>query len=60
MNNCEKFCDLHNRIKPLVIANAWNAKSAQIIEKNGLCVTATECGIKRISMAGFLYRATYN
>ncbi len=44
MNNYEKFCDLHNRIKPLVIANAWNAKSAQIIEKNGFDAIATSSG----------------
>ena len=35
MNNYETFFNLHQHKKPLLLANAWNAKSAQIIEKIG-------------------------
>jgi len=44
INDYEKFCDLHHRIKPLVIANAWNVKSAQLIEKQGYDAVATSSG----------------
>lgn len=44
MNHYEKFYDLHRRKKPLVIANAWNARSAQIIEKSGFDAVATSSG----------------
>jgi 2-methylisocitrate lyase-like PEP mutase family enzyme len=44
MNNYEKFRELHHQVKPLVIANAWNVKSAQIIEKNGFDAIATSSG----------------
>ncbi len=44
MNNYEKFYDLHKQDKPLVIANAWNAKSAQLIERNGYDAIATSSG----------------
>lgn len=44
LNDYEKFHALHHRTKPLVIANAWNAKSAQLIEKNGYDAVATSSG----------------
>jgi len=44
MSDYEKFLDLHHRVKPLVIANAWNVKSAQLIEKNGFDAIATSSG----------------
>lgn len=44
MNTYEKFLQLHNRKEPLLIANAWNAKSAQIIEKNGYDAIGTSSG----------------
>lgn len=44
MNDYEKFLDLHHQVKPLVIANAWNVKSAQLIEKNGYDAIATSSG----------------
>ncbi|MBA4851045.1 isocitrate lyase/phosphoenolpyruvate mutase family protein [Emticicia sp. BO119] len=44
MNTYEHFLSLHHRPEPLVIANAWNAKSAQIIEKSGYDAIATSSG----------------
>lgn len=44
MNHYEQFYDLHNRKQPLLIANAWNAKSARIIEKSGYDAIATSSG----------------
>lgn len=44
MNNYEKFLQLHHQEKPLIIANAWNVKSAQIIENNGYDAIATSSG----------------
>jgi len=44
MNNYEKFLQLHHQEKPLIIANAWNVKSAQIIENNGYAAVATSSG----------------
>ncbi|MDB5111958.1 MAG: hypothetical protein JWR67_3072 [Mucilaginibacter sp.] len=44
MNNYEKFFQLHHQKKPFIIANAWNAKSAQIIENNGYDAIATSSG----------------
>jgi len=44
MNNYEKFLQLHHQEKPLIIANAWNVKSAQIIENNGYAAIATSSG----------------
>ncbi|HEY5748324.1 MAG TPA: isocitrate lyase/phosphoenolpyruvate mutase family protein [Chryseolinea sp.] len=44
LNNYEKFYALHHRTKPLILANAWNAKSAQLIEKNGYDAIATSSG----------------
>jgi 2-methylisocitrate lyase-like PEP mutase family enzyme len=44
MNNFKRFFELHHRQQPLVIANAWNAKSAQGIEKAGFEAIATSSG----------------
>ena len=44
MSNYEKFLQLHHREKPFIIANAWNVKSAQIIENNGYDAVATSSG----------------
>ena len=44
MNNYETFYQLHVQEKPLIIANAWNVKSAQMIEKNGYAAVATSSG----------------
>ncbi|HEY4198271.1 MAG TPA: isocitrate lyase/phosphoenolpyruvate mutase family protein [Mucilaginibacter sp.] len=44
MNNYETFYQLHQQKKPLLIANAWNVKSAQMIEQNGYEAIATSSG----------------
>ncbi|HEY4194695.1 MAG TPA: isocitrate lyase/phosphoenolpyruvate mutase family protein [Mucilaginibacter sp.] len=44
MNNYEKFLQLHHQKEPFVIANAWNVKSAQLIENNGYDAIATSSG----------------
>ena len=44
MNDYEKFYQLHHQPQPLVVANAWNAKSALLIEKAGFDAIATSSG----------------
>ena len=44
MNNYEKFKQLHHQQNPLVLANAWNVKSAQLIEKVGFEAIGTSSG----------------
>src|ERR1700749_4862742 len=44
MNNYETFFKLHHGEKPFILANAWNVKSAQIIENNGYDAIATSSG----------------
>lgn len=44
MNNYETFYQLHQQQKPLIIANAWNVKSAQLIEQSGYEAIATSSG----------------
>jgi 2-methylisocitrate lyase-like PEP mutase family enzyme len=44
LNDYKKFHALHHQSKPLIIANAWNAKSAQLIEQNGFGALATSSG----------------
>ncbi len=41
MSNYEIFYRLHHQNKPLILANAWNTKSAQLFEKNGYKAIAT-------------------
>ena len=42
--NFETFRQLHHQPKTLIIANAWNVKSAQIIEASGYEAIATSSG----------------
>jgi 2-methylisocitrate lyase-like PEP mutase family enzyme len=44
MTNYEKFHQLHHQSKPLILANVWNVKSAQIAEKSGFEAMATSSG----------------
>jgi 2-methylisocitrate lyase-like PEP mutase family enzyme len=44
MNNYETFYQLHQQKNPFIIANAWNVKSAQLIEQNGYEAIATSSG----------------
>jgi 2-methylisocitrate lyase-like PEP mutase family enzyme len=44
MNNYEIFYQLHQQQNPLIIANAWNVKSAQLIEQRGYKAIATSSG----------------
>jgi 2-methylisocitrate lyase-like PEP mutase family enzyme len=44
MNNYEKFFQLHHQPAPFIIANAWNVKSAKLIEENGYKAIATSSG----------------
>ena len=44
MNNYQIFYQLHHKETPFVLANAWNVKSAQIIEQNGYEALATSSG----------------
>lgn len=44
MTNYEKFCHLHHQDEPLLIANAWNVKSARLIEAQGFAAIATSSG----------------
>jgi len=44
MNNYEKFFQLHHQEEPFIIANAWNVKSAKLIEDNGYKAIATSSG----------------
>ena len=44
MNQYEKFYQLHHQQKPLMIANAWNSRSAQLIEEAGFEAIGTSSG----------------
>jgi len=44
MDHYQIFYNLHHSPQPLVVGNAWNAKSAQIIEKAGFDAVATSSG----------------
>lgn len=44
MSNYETFYQLHHQQKPFIIANAWNVKSAQVIENSGFEAVATSSG----------------
>lgn len=44
MDQYKKFHQLHHRQKPVIIANAWNAKSAQLIEEAGFEAIGTSSG----------------
>lgn len=44
MTNYDNFFQLHHQQEPLIIGNAWNVKSAQLIENNGFRAIATSSG----------------
>lgn len=44
MNHYETFYQLHHRARPFILANAWNAKSAQIAESKGFEAIGTSSG----------------
>lgn len=44
MNHYETFYQLHHQHTPLMLANAWNVKSAQIIEQNAYDAIGTSSG----------------
>jgi 2-methylisocitrate lyase-like PEP mutase family enzyme len=44
MTDYEKFRQLHHQSTPLILANVWNAKSAQITESSGFKAVATSSG----------------
>ena len=44
MDHYQQFYNLHHQTEPFLLANAWNAKSAQIIEKAGFDAVATSSG----------------
>jgi 2-methylisocitrate lyase-like PEP mutase family enzyme len=44
MNHYEKFLQLHQQETAFLLANAWNVKSAQLIEKAGFNAIATSSG----------------
>jgi 2-methylisocitrate lyase-like PEP mutase family enzyme len=50
MNNYEKFCQLHHRQRPFILANVWNVKAAQIMEQNGYEAIGTSSGAIANSM----------
>jgi len=50
MNQYEKFYQLHHQPKPFILANAWNVKSAQLIEKAGFEAIGTSSGAIAESM----------
>lgn len=50
MSDSEKFYQLHHGDSPFLLANAWNVKSAQVIEKAGFKVIATSSGAIAASM----------
>jgi len=47
MTDYEKFHQLHYQSKRLILANAWNAKSAQIAENSGFKAVATSSGNRK-------------
>src|ERR1700749_2163619 len=50
MSDVQKFRALHHESQPLIIANAWNAQSAQLIEKSGFKAIGTSSGAISSSM----------
>ena len=50
MNNYENFYQLHHKETPLILANVWNVKGAQIIEQNGFDAIGTSSGAISNSM----------
>ncbi len=50
MTHYETFYQLHHNVKPLILANAWNVKSAKIIEGSGFEAVGTSSGAIADSM----------
>jgi 2-methylisocitrate lyase-like PEP mutase family enzyme len=50
MNNYETFYQLHHQQQPLILANAWNVKSAQLIQQHGYKAIGTSSGAISNSM----------
>lgn len=50
MNHYETFYQLHHAETPLLLANAWNVKSAQIIAQNNFAAIGTSSGAIANSM----------
>jgi 2-methylisocitrate lyase-like PEP mutase family enzyme len=44
MTNYERFHQLHYQPQPLILANVWNTKSAQLAENSGFKAVATSSG----------------
>lgn len=44
MTDHENFRQLHHQAQPLIIANVWNVKSAQIVQNSGFEAMATSSG----------------
>lgn len=44
MTDYEKFHALHYQSRPFILANVWNARSAQIAENSGFAAVATSSG----------------
>ncbi len=44
MNSYETFYQLHQKDNPLILANAWNVRSAQLIEQTGYDAIGTSSG----------------
>ena len=50
MSNYEIFRQLHYQDKPVIIGNAWNAYSAQLLEKKGFKAIATSSGAVAVTL----------
>ena len=50
MNNYERFYQLHHQAVPFVLPNAWNVKSAQLINQSGFYAVGTSSGAISNSM----------
>lgn len=50
MTNYEIFRQLHYQDKPVIIGNAWNGHSAQLLEKNGFKAIATSSGAVAVTL----------
>jgi 2-methylisocitrate lyase-like PEP mutase family enzyme len=44
MSNYQEFYQLHQQTQPFILANVWNVKSAQVVEKCGFKAMATSSG----------------
>lgn len=44
MSNFDQFDQFHHQSQPFILANAWNVKSAQLIEKADFAAIGTSSG----------------